>query len=143
VRATYRVPGKVVLLGEYAVLDGAPALVAAVDRGVRVDAEPGPALRIRTPGQDDRFVRAALEHISATGTFEFNSFNLPKTDFKVGLGSSAAATVAAIRAGLHLAGEAPSAARVFSLALAVPRRVQGSGSGLAVAPTTYGGARRY
>jgi len=32
---TVRAPGKVVLLGEYAVLDGSPALVVAVDSGGR------------------------------------------------------------------------------------------------------------
>jgi phosphomevalonate kinase len=34
-------PGKLALLGEYAVLEGAPALVMAVDRRVRVSLEPG------------------------------------------------------------------------------------------------------
>ncbi len=33
-------PGKLVLLGEYAVLEGAPAIVAAVDRRVRVEIAP-------------------------------------------------------------------------------------------------------
>ncbi len=36
-----RAPGKVVLIGEYAVLDGAPALAMAVDRYARVTLEPG------------------------------------------------------------------------------------------------------
>ena len=35
-------PAKLVLLGEYAVLEGAPALVAAVNREVRVTLEPSP-----------------------------------------------------------------------------------------------------
>ncbi len=35
-RITARAPGKIFLLGEYAVLDGAPAIVAAVDRVVEV-----------------------------------------------------------------------------------------------------------
>ena len=33
-------PAKLVFLGEYAVLEGAPALVAAVDRSVRVTVAP-------------------------------------------------------------------------------------------------------
>ncbi len=37
---TATAPAKLVLLGEYAVLEGAPALVAAVDRHVRVSLEP-------------------------------------------------------------------------------------------------------
>jgi mevalonate kinase len=35
-----RAPGKLVALGEYAVLDGAPAVVLAVDRYVEVTIEP-------------------------------------------------------------------------------------------------------
>ncbi|MFK7927824.1 MAG: mevalonate kinase [Myxococcota bacterium] len=140
---THRVPGKVVLLGEYAVLDGAPALVAAVDRGVAVHAESGPDLVIHTPGQDDRFVRAALERIGAKGTFTFSAFNLPDTPFKVGLGSSAAATVAAVRAGLSLSSDAADDDQVFSLALEIHRAVQGSGSGIDVAASTYRGVLRY
>ena len=55
-------PGKLFLVGEYAVLDGAPAVVAAVDRGVRCEAWPGgEGLRIETPTGDDRFARPALE----------------------------------------------------------------------------------
>lgn len=38
---TYRAPGKLLWIGEYAVLDGAPALVAAVDRHVVVTADDG------------------------------------------------------------------------------------------------------
>lgn len=45
-----RVPGKLMLLGEYAVLDpGAPALVLAVDRSVRVRLEPAGELRLDCP----------------------------------------------------------------------------------------------
>jgi len=46
VRFAARAPGKLVLLGEYAVLDGAPALVMAVARYVR--ASIGPANRARS-----------------------------------------------------------------------------------------------
>ena len=51
-------PGKLVLLGEYAVLDGAPSIVLAIDRGVSCQGWPGgDALHIETPTGDDRFVR--------------------------------------------------------------------------------------
>ena len=51
--------------GEYAVLDGAPALVQAVSAGVTCQVTAHPHLRIDTPDGDDRFVRAALEEIGA------------------------------------------------------------------------------
>ncbi len=47
-------PGKLFLLGEYAVLDGAPALLTAVDRrvSVTVTASDDDRWRLRTPGLD-------------------------------------------------------------------------------------------
>jgi phosphomevalonate kinase len=46
-------PGKLILLGEYAVLAGAPALVAAVDRRVRVEIRPnGGASTLTLPHAD-------------------------------------------------------------------------------------------
>jgi len=52
-----RAPGKLVALGEYAVLDGAPALVLALDRfaEVRIDASPDAACHLETrPTQPGR-----------------------------------------------------------------------------------------
>lgn len=138
-----QVPGKVVLMGEYAVLDGAPGLVAAVDRGVQVTASAGPALTIETPGSDDRFVRPALERVGARGTFRFEAWNPVDAPFKVGLGSSAAATVAAVRAGLLLSADRAHAPEVFTQAKTVHRWIQGSGSGIDVAASTFGGVLRY
>jgi phosphomevalonate kinase len=56
-------PGKVVLLGEYAVLDGAPALVQAVDRRCRVELVTcaAPECRAETPQLDIPAVRFELD----------------------------------------------------------------------------------
>ena len=132
-------PGKVVLLGEYAVLDGAPALVAAVDRGVRCDVTPEATLRIDTPG-DDRFVRAALTAADAPAAhYRFADHDPAPTPSKAGLGGSAAATVAAVVAARALQGISPDPEAVRALAHAVHHRVQGSGSGIDVAAAAYGG----
>jgi phosphomevalonate kinase len=135
----YFAPGKVVVLGEYAVLDGAPALVAAVDHGVRCDVTPGPTLTIVTPDADDRFVRPALVAAQAApSTYTFRA-QPPREGAKLGLGTSAAATVVAVLAGRASRGEAVDPASLRALAARVHREVQGSGSGLDVAASCFGG----
>ncbi|MCA9495278.1 MAG: hypothetical protein KC621_35360 [Myxococcales bacterium] len=134
-------PGKVVLLGEYAVLDGAPALVAAVDRGVSCEVLPAETLSWRTPG-DDRFVSAALVG-APPATYVFADWNPVDADDKPGLGGSAAATVAATAAASRWRGEALSAAELFARAVTVHRAVQGSGSGIDVAASAFGGVLRF
>mgnify|MGYP002631853697 CR=1 FL=1 len=123
-------PGKLVVLGEYAVLDGAPALVAAVDRGVSCEVEPGDG--IETPG-DDRFVREALKGAPAR-LYRFTDWNPVQLSDKPGFGGSAAATVAACLAG-H------GHEDLLERALAVHHRVQGSGSGIDVWASVNGGLR--
>lgn len=56
-------PGKLVLLGEYAVLDGASAVVAAVDRRARVTASPAPGRwwQVAAPGLTEAPARFALD----------------------------------------------------------------------------------
>ena len=56
---TILVPGKIVLAGEYAVLDNAPAIVLAIDHGVGCHILHGRG--IQTPTGDTRFVETALE----------------------------------------------------------------------------------
>ncbi len=132
--ALIEAPGKLVLMGEYAVLDGAPALVLAVHRGVGCRVEPGGSSRvIDTPG-DDSFVRAALDTIGGPpGRYRF--FDVDPLDLpgKPGFGGSAAATVAAVLAG---GGEGPEA-------YAIHQRVQGGGSGVDVAASLHGGLVRF
>src|SRR3954465_8219320 len=92
-------PGKLILTGEYAVLDGAPALVIAVNRRVlaarrRAPRGSSPFLVAvadeiaRRHGADHPATRAAMEI-----TVDSSAFYLG--DQKLGLGSSAAVTVAA------------------------------------------------
>lgn len=131
-----RAPGKLVLSGAYAVLDGAPALVTAVDRFVVADAS-RPAERV-TPE-----VRAALADEPAPW---FDASALREGDEKLGLGSSAAILVASLAArelsrGPRSDGEL--AETVLRPALAAHARAQGGGSGVDVAAASYGGTLVY
>ncbi len=126
-------PGKLVLVGEYAVLDGAPAIALALDHGVRCRVGPAPALELRCPG-DQRFVRAALDHVKAPpARYVFQDWNPVDLPGKPGFGGSAAATVAAVLAG---GGDGAQAYQVHAT-------IQGGGSGVDVASSLHGGMIRY
>jgi phosphomevalonate kinase len=129
--STIVAPGKLMLAGEYAVLDGAPAIVLAVDRGVRCDISVSDHLDIQTPDGDDRFVRPPLDgHI---GRYIFSAWNPTDLAEKPGFGGSAAACVAAtLAAGLPATD-----------ALAIHLRVQGGGSGADVLASIHGGMIRF
>jgi len=131
VTRTIHAPGKLMIAGEYAVLDGAPALVLAVDRGVRCTVSDADALEIHTPDGDDRFVRPALE--GRTGRYTFAHWNPTGLAEKPGFGSSAAACVAACVA----------AGRPATDALGLHHDIQGGGSGADVAASIHGGMIRF
>ncbi len=135
-----RAPGKLMLLGEYAVLHGGRALVAAVDRYAECYAAPGDGPALVTPGA---FAEALLARHPVNARYRLDSSALGVEAAggwtKLGLGSSAATTVALARA---LMPES-SAQDVFEEALAVHREVQGSGSGADVAACAFGGLLAY
>jgi phosphomevalonate kinase len=136
-----RAPGKVVLSGAYAVLEGAPALVAAVDRYVIAD--PRREAEFVTPE-----VREALANRGTTRApwFDARALRDEANERKLGLGSSAAILVASLAA-LELGPEptlptiddATLARRVFDAALCAHRIAQGGGSGVDVAASAFGG----
>ncbi|WP_437594479.1 hypothetical protein [Sorangium sp. So ce1000] len=155
-----RAPGKLVLSGAYAVLEGAPALVAAVDRYVLADPARPAALVTEE-------VQAAIDAgaLDAAAWFDASALRSAEPEpppaspgaapprgasRKLGLGSSAAILVATLAARAAAASEASAApagqraptwdARALFLgALAAHRRAQGGGSGVDVAASVYGG----
>jgi phosphomevalonate kinase len=142
-----RAPGKLVLSGAYAVLEGAPALVTAVDRYVVADARRDPARVV--PEVAEALRRRAEDARSGSGRgasapwFDASALRDDKHDRKLGLGSSSAILVASLAA-LELADHHPLddqelAARVFLPALGAHRAAQGGGSGIDVAASTFGG----
>jgi phosphomevalonate kinase len=131
-----RAPGKLLLAGAWAVLDGAPALVCAVDRHAVADTS-----RRAAPSRE---VRAALGDDPAPAV---DVTALHDAATKLGLGSSAAALVATLgaleaQAGADLESEVVRA-RIFERARAAHAAAQGGGSGVDVAASVYGGTLRY
>jgi phosphomevalonate kinase len=127
-----RAPGKVVISGAYAVLRGAPAIVAAVDRYALADTS-RPAEFITDE------VRAAMELGFLEQAPAFDSSAQREAGRKLGLGSSASILVASLLA------SRPDLSRdeLFRQGLLAHRRAQGGGSGIDVAASAYGGVLRY
>lgn len=129
-----RAPGKIVLSGAYSVLEGAPAIVAAVDRYATADAGAAPSFTT-----DE--VQAAITAGVIAGACAFDASPLRSADGKrkLGLGSSAAILVATLAA---IKGPPPDAAArtwLFETALAAHRAAQQGGSGVDVAASFFGG----
>jgi phosphomevalonate kinase len=158
-----RAPGKLVVLGEYAVLTGAPALVMAADRYcvARIDTGPEDGSRLTTFMPEPRETRFSAGRetgvelvdivIAALGTSGRNwSGSLDSRDFfaggnKLGLGSSAAALCAfagAWSAYLSRVTGCESLINTNKL-IELHRRFQGGGSGLDVAAAATGGMITY
>lgn len=122
---TTSAPGKLLLLGDHAVVYGRPCIVTAISERMYVRAG------VSAPG-DTRFLDAAValwgtgaESLSATSSFSG----------RYGLGSSSAVTVAALKA------LRPSATdkELFDAAYRIVLTVQGVGSGFDVAAAVWGG----
>jgi mevalonate kinase len=122
-----RAPGKVILLGEHAVVYGEPALAAAIDRYVTVTVEPADSSDV-----PDAFAAIARDAGFAGGFRVEIASEIP---IGGGLGSSAAVGVALARA-FKPGCSADEAAR---LAMHLERSVHGKPSGVDPAACAHGG----
>lgn len=152
-------PGSLMLLGEHAVLHGHPALVCAIHRRMHV------RLEVRT--DDEITLRSALGQMQfnrrrmppAEGPFRFvlralqtradrlaHGFDLTiesEMSPTLGLGSSAAVTVATLAVLHRLAADGTDPGVMLAAARRIIRDVQGCGSGADAAASVYGGVVRY
>jgi len=142
-------PGKIMLAGEYAVIDGSEAIMLAVDRYAVATLHTSPqhlspfleaAYRVLADEFGESSAQAQAAQRVRVDTHAFR-----EGPDKLGLGSSAAATVAAI--GLALGTESFDVNRVHLLA----RRAHGDaqepkgarGSGADIAASSFGGCLRF
>jgi phosphomevalonate kinase len=143
-----RAPGKIVISGAYAVLAGAPAIVAAVDRYAiaRANAEPtfhsaevlAALAQLGQEFTDPHRSKLCHPFVDADALREGSG----ATSRKLGLGSSAAILVSSLALVLaRLRGKPAAEDEIWSRALLAHRRAQGGGSGVDVNAATYGGIR--
>jgi phosphomevalonate kinase len=138
-------PGKLMVSGEYAVLDGAVAIVASADVRVRVrwvDQE------ATLPPEAAATRELAERELGAVpGWLALDAADLRKSGKKLGLGSSAAASAAVAGAFLATHGQDLSdpvvQQRAFKLALAGHKAIAPEGSGADVAAASLGGFVRF
>ena len=140
-----RANGKIVLLGEHAVVYGVPAIAASIERGVEARAllSQSSSLRIgeRSALPEDnsdlaRGFKALLEALGAPPVAVEATLELPPGS---GLGASAALGVAIARAVISAAGQASDSARVQSAAAAWEGAHHGNPSGVDAAAAASDG----
>ena len=150
---TASAPGKLMLMGEHAVLHGRLALVAAVDQRMRVELSPRSDDVVTISSELGEW-QGTLQEIGPVAPFHFvldairqqqskTGFDLRiVSDFRddVGLGSSSAVTVATVAA---LMRSHDDRQQIFQRSLDVVRRVQGMASGADLAAAVFGGTVAY
>lgn len=131
-------PGKVILLGEHAVVYGRAALAATIDRYVEVTVTPRSAALPSTPPRLHEALGRAAE-LTGIEPFGLNASVRADLPVSVGLGSSAALSVALIRALAKCAGQSLADDVVCTRAFEIEKIFHGFPSGIDNTVVTYGG----
>ena len=138
-------PGKIFLVGEYAVLDGGVAVLAALSRYAVAQYVPGTEPQSKVVEEAVNRSLAAIgeaAHALPAGSVLVDTDSFCHGKFKIGLGSSAATAVATVGAMFETAGLSIEGMQhqIFAIADAAHRASQnGVGSGADVAAAVYGG----
>lgn len=141
-------PGKLMLLGDHAVVYGYHCLVTAVDKRLYVEAQMIQEENddIVTPQvKESRFVLETIAHFKKKYNISTSVRIRTRGDFshRVGLGSSSAVTVATFQALSALFQISLTKKELFDMAYQVTLLIQGVGSGFDIAAATYGGTIEY
>ncbi len=146
---TASAPGKLLLMGEHAVVYGYPCLVTAIDSrlSVSIQAIHGTDVNIDAPGvADTRFVSQAILVARKHWTNVPSGLRIQtKSQFSshFGFGSSAAVSVATLFALGTFLGKKVTPQELFDLAYETTHAVQDGGSGFDVAAAVWGGTLLY
>ena len=149
---TASAPGSLMLLGEYAVLYGKKAIVCAIDKRIHVTLQPRRDEQLMIHSALGEYT-ASIHHITMEPPLQFvlgtlQSHRLPQgceititAEFAgdLGLGSSAAVTVALSKALNQWLQRTLSQEQLWRETKAIMTRVQGNGSGADLAASIYGG----
>lgn len=142
-RVKVSAPGKLMLLGEHAVVYGYPCLVTAVDKRIHVEVEKIENEKdiIDSPQvKESRFVEESInffkKRFDITQSVKFQT----NGDFshRVGLGSSSAVTVATFKALSTIFGKNLTLRDIFDLSYQMTLKIQGVGSGFDIAAAVFG-----
>ncbi|MCV6593508.1 MAG: hypothetical protein OIF48_11185 [Silicimonas sp.] len=149
-------PGSIMITGEHAVVYGHRAMVAAIEQRVQVSLAPRSDRRIRISSEIAPPLEASLDGLAEGGPYRFvlaalalwqdrlpTGFDLEITsqiDPTLGLGSSAAVTIACLAA---LAAHAGDSADLHAQAHGIILQIQGRGSGADLAASLKGGLLAY
>ncbi len=144
--------GKVILLGEHAVVYGRPALAAGIERGVRAEVRPAERttlaiepwdLELEPDGEHELSRALAAVIAEQPGALPVRIEAVVDLPAGAGLGCSAALGVAVVRAIASAAGEAPADEVVAARALAWERVFHGNPSGIDNTMAAHGGVACY
>jgi len=161
-RITVSAPGKLMLLGEHAVVYGHPCLVTAVDQRMRATVELLDNLNLELEAEDvkvmgykktlsqlgvgdipkgAKFVEIALKNINDKYPLKSGIKITTKSEFssQFGFGSSSASTVCVVKAMSEILNLNLSNKEIFDLSFKTVLDIQGKGSGFDVAAAVYGG----
>ncbi len=161
-KITVSAPGKLMLLGEYAVVYNRPCLVTAVDQRMNLTAEvqdndnfelEAPDVEVsnykkslKDLGEGDipkgaKFVEVALKNIYEKYGFKKGIKIVTSSEFssQFGFGSSSASTVCAIKALSEILNLKLSEKEIFDISYKTVLDIQGKGSGFDIAAAVYGG----
>lgn len=153
---TASAPGSTMITGEHAVVCGHPAIVAAVDQRITVTVETTGEATLTVASDIADPASYPIDALPADGPYRFICAAVAQywstlqgglaitvtSDINptLGLGSSAAVTIATLGALDHLTGRG---ADIHATALGIVRSIQGRGSGADLAASLHGGVVSY